>query len=478
MNIGNIHKDIYKNYLKKFHTMDDTEKYGGATPWVQEEPDIPDTESDNAIDANNDFDSNSPYEDLNMSPVVHFEPLALNNNSNSNSNNGYNGYNGNNYYNDAVYNDNKKRKAGFHSTGNYLYPINDIVHTGPYQGISINDNTHVCLYSVCTKNSLPILFYLLQKNTDGTYGFPTLKVYNRELYISEGIVDNIGLNNDLHNGSNTGTVEKGEQVIQGIMNQMQLEHDTVIYTGNISINGSNGTNAEEGDNTQSTANVHSYLFYEKEDGICDLLGTSDNTRFIWATIDEIINHKKIMGNVIEENTYKVFAQYTKLMFLENETETPYEIPMIVYRSGTNTSSNFEKNYGIIKPYFMVEFVNRKVLQPLGDNYTFFLYEETPNNRKLLRYALFPGKTKVLMGRSNDPVNETKIIEDGVKLLDMDAVKGGKLLDMEHEWILQGYDSAYTRLLVKDMNVLEEGGGVERGFWACKSDKQYTLLSIH
>jgi hypothetical protein len=114
---------------------------------------------------------------------------------------------------------------------------------------------------------------------------------------------------------------------------------------------------------------------------------SIETKYKKIIVDEIINHKKSKNMTIHSKVIHFFNTFPEFLFLQNKNREIIETPCIAYTLKQQKTFEFYSLFG------------EKKTDGLYGNYYYFTDYETVvlNGSYIIRYALFLGKTKVIMG---------------------------------------------------------------------------------
>jgi hypothetical protein len=186
---------------------------------------------------------------------------------------------------------------------------------------------------------------------------------------------------------------------------------------------------------------------------------------LYVLVDEIMNHKKVKDIPIHHSVIHFFSKYTELLFLNNEMNESYEVPVVGYNAVPEKKSSLS---------FHMTFGNFKKEGILGEYYYFTNYEIAVKERKkedvLVRYAVFLGNSKVIMNREEDPVDDSEIANSNA--MGKHPLMS-RITDYDGKWA-ETYDSVYLAPLQ-----LEDGSIVDGApLWAVKEYTQQTPLTYH
>jgi hypothetical protein len=206
------------------------------------------------------------------------------------------------------------------------------------------------------------------------------------------------------------------------------------------------------------------LYYFVDDSDIASVPILDNSFMeMYVLVDEIMNHKKVKDIPIHKSVIHFFSKYPELLFLNNEMNESYEVPVVGYNPVPEKKSSLS---------FHMTFGNFTKEGILGQYYYFTDYEMALKERKkedvLVRYAVFLGNSKVIMNREEDPEDSSEKANAMGKNPLM-----ARITDYDGRWA-EAYDSVYLAPLT-----LEDGSVVEGApLWAVKQYTQQTPLTYH
>lgn len=168
----------------------------------------------------------------------------------------------------------------------------------------------------------------------------------------------------------------------------------------------------------------------------------------FALIDEIMNHNNVCNYLIDKSITSFFNCNIDFCFLKDKNNNNYEIPSVGYvginSNNTNINNmNFVYEYGILKQDYNAI---------LGPYYYFTDYknainqnnENDQNNIKIIRFALFLGKTKVIENLINDEMDKSIIKKKRLVDPNLDSILEEltiRISDHDGKWS-EKYDSVF------------------------------------
>jgi len=251
----------------------------------------------------------------------------------------------------------------------YRYSIfEDISFCKNMKSLNPYKNCVLCIYTVNNENKEPFLQFLFYKSflTD-TFSF--LNYFNFDMN-NDDFVPNI------------------KEYILSFLNKQNIfsilnndDKNNFIYSKDIIFD---GYIEEEGNN---------YLFIN----IPKLKDFTFSKNLQLGLIDEIVNYQKLEDKEIDIEMVEFFQRNNELMYLKNETDESYEIPMVAYVAKTKEKVGFTKMFG--------QTVEEEGI--LGNYYYFTNYEsakrreeEMISNKEygcgIIKFALFPGIMKTFL----------------------------------------------------------------------------------
>jgi hypothetical protein len=316
------------------------------------------------------------------------------------------------------------------------------------------NHLYLCAYSINTNNSKPFICYLLS-NEHEKFSFPCFDL---------SLIDT-KLNNEVD------FIQVAKSYLYNVC-EHNNENNCIEYNGYHEYN-------------------HSlYLFFDitKLSLIFHYKLDSLKKHKQLALMDEIINHKKILDIEIDIHTTQFFIHNHLSIYLYDEHNEPYEIPIVgfVYKktiSDLNFTFIFGENnqnkMGIFGPYYyfsdfqntrknMDKETNNKLIvinQQLTDSINIIYSHVKPTvcsylkdlNYGIVRFALFMGYSKYIENFPNDTYDLSSIKEE--KMSDPFLNKTYEILtqrisDHDGLWSID-YDSIYLgKVQLDDGNYLE------------------------
>ena len=301
-----------------------------------------------------------------------------------------------------------------------------------------NKTVNICIYSVYTETSKPYLMYLLHKKND-TFIWPKF-------------------------------ISKGDVINECKSKLVKLEiSDDVKFEGYIKNNDSIN------------------IFYKLTENFDYNQNLRNETPFLFATMYEILFSRKIMYFNIDKKVIDIFITERRLQYLLDKQNLLYQLPIVMYNGAPSHKLDFYLEAGLLKappikssqgPYYY--FANYMRAAKFGSWNVMGGYKEikvdndviTDNQYGryikggIIRFIVYPGKSKVIMNRSwdkkNDQIDKKNLTEDMKKIYD---TKGS--------WV-KDYDSVLLGpLKIGNNKVIHNGTSL-----TVKSYYQYKSLSYH
>ena len=208
--------------------------------------------------------------------------------------------------------------------------------------------------------------------------------------------------------------------------------------------------------------------------------------------DEIMNHRMVCRTAISIDVLDFFTRHNEFLYLENSRGKVYELPAVAYRGTFAENTKFMSTFGVscsqsdavMGPYYyFTDYINamKQAVVPTEEqlaNDEFKKYLSADNkykNGSVLRFALFLGKTKVVLNRPSDNIDESQMKQ---YLLSNDETSSMarltmRISDYDGTWTKQ-YDSVY----VGKVDLDDGTKYMNSPLWVVKDYNQQTYLSSH
>jgi len=295
---------------------------------------------------------------------------------------------------------------------------------------SINNNmvVYICAYNVNTKAMNPFLQFLLIKDIfTGCLTLPSIIIKNK---------NNI------------------ENEIYLFLNIILLQEEILKNKYNI-----NGYKIFKQD---------VYVFIE----INETDSQIDNNETFLALVDEIMNTKHICNMKISSKVYNFFSENPEFLFLKDENNKKFEIPVVTYQTVEENKIKFTFMFGISKlespammgSYFYFTDYKNAIDKFSGKNIKY----------GIIRCALFLGSMKIPMNFIEDDVDNSDIKKELLKISESSAnyeMLTMRISDYDGNWA-KLYNSVYL-----GRTELDNGTFLDKTpLWVVRDYNQQFLLS--
>jgi hypothetical protein len=215
---------------------------------------------------------------------------------------------------------------------------------------------------------------------------------------------------------------------------------------------------------------------------------------LWlALMDEIVNHKCLCDIKMDHSLVNLFLCNEDLLFLVNENNENYQIPVVCYAGKPVSKLNFTFIFGepkrdknsILGPFYYFTDFNNAIKDGVFSENRKVEYKKTTlltdgNNGDyteggIIRFAVFVGNTKYIENKPNDPNDESDTKYERLQDENLDQNMERltmRISDHDGNWA-RNYDSAYL-----GCNELDNGTFVEKPLLVVKNYKQQVSLSYH
>ena len=307
--------------------------------------------------------------------------------------------------------------------------------TKPYNTVVL------CAYAIVNDALHPFIKYLLFKDTDTcTFDFPMFIHSDEEIPVqySTSLIQQL-LNN-------TATASSADINDEFIKYKGFLHKSTKIY-----------------------------LFFDisgcKNDTLCDIYKINKSH---FAIMDEIINRNHICGLLFNSSLREFFLKNPKFIFIQDENNSNYEIPIAVYTNERKHKLVFRYTFGVTKTQGLY----------MGNYYYFTNYDNAlqckdvkPSDYGLVRFAVFLGTTCVKLNHLDDPPD----LSDEKQRL-MSCNNDDETLYEEQTLRITDYDGKWSEMYdsVFVGNIKLEGTSFVKNcpLWVLKNYNQQHSLSYH
>jgi hypothetical protein len=312
-----------------------------------------------------------------------------------------------------------------------------IVNTVPsLKGVS---EVRICLFVVVVGETTPFVEFCLYRDDDGALRFPTIPV-----------------------GSNT--IKDAQTKLTKVYSEWDAD---IGYRGFVM----------SGD--------EKVLVYEWKNNTSDGLDTGTISSRWWRVMSaEIVNHRKMLSFPIRGDVCDFFLENSEFLFLRDEDDIVYETPSVGYYGSYYKNIAMTSVFGhrrkeptaSLGPYYYFGYYERAMRdaiwsssgKPMEVDGELITIDKDGRYDKggLVRFALFMGKTNVMMARESDTEDQSKVsqeladnntfIEETMKIRDVDAKWVSGFNSVRHGKLTVNPDGSETRVLlpqivVKDYN---------------------------
>jgi hypothetical protein len=208
--------------------------------------------------------------------------------------------------------------------------------------------------------------------------------------------------------------------------------------------------------------------------------------------DEIMNHRMVCRTAISIDVLDFFTRHNEFLYLENHRGKIYESPVVAYRGTFAENAKFMSSFGVscsqsdavMGPYYyFTDYINamKQGVMPTEEqlaNPEFKKYLSADNKYKhgcVLRMALFLGKTKVVLNRPSDNIDESQMKQYLLSNAETSSMARltMRISDYAGTWTNQ-YDSVYVGKVELDDGTKY----MNSPLWVVKDYNQQTYLSSH
>ena len=318
----------------------------------------------------------------------------------------------------------------------YYYPIEFL--NKDIDNVSTNKKVNMCIFTVNTDISKPFLLFLLYNNNQN-FTWPSFKSKKNIKSECEDKLINLQLLND---AEFSGYIEDNDEV---------------------------------------------FVFYKLTDNFDYDQNVKSTTPFWFATMFEILFCRRIIYFEIQPSVYNIFVRERRLQYLLDKNNLYYQIPIIMFNGIPSHKLAFFLEAGLLKgnisasqgPYYY--FANYLRAAKFGSWNVIGGYKEQESGGELItdnefgryikgaiiRFIVYPGKTKVVMNRPWDKKNEQHINQNNQL-----SEEKKKVYDTKGNWVNQ-YDSVLLGPIKVDNKIIHNGTSL-----TVKDFYQYKSLSYH
>ena len=308
--------------------------------------------------------------------------------------------------NELTLNDNKGQKIN--KTKNII--DNSIVYgkvinkSLPTEALMHKANSiNIVIYNLVTTEVNPFVLFLLYKNDNNILELPSIN--------KNELPKNITSQEYIH---------KLEKIYEKIFEKGENDKNDNVIT--IDYNGY----------LLKDSKLYLFLAYSNDSNKIELEHNKYKSRYWWALSSELVNYKKVLSFDIDEKVTHYFLNNPSLLYVYDNTNNPYECPVIGYYGGYYKQISTvvalglkrEKPYASFGPFYyfgdykqaMRYAIWSSLKKPMEVNGKLITKDEEGKYEKggLVRFVLFTGKMKIMMGRPEDPDDDSDISIKGQK----------------------------------------------------------------
>ena len=221
-----------------------------------------------------------------------------------------------------------------------------------------------------------------------------------------------------------------------------------------------------------------YLFFDFTNCKLNINNINKNS-IIWSVlIDEIINKKHVCNIGVDLDVINFFNENIDFILLKDNNEKNFEIPSVAYVGKEIAKLNFTFNFGVSKPdnnllfgpyYYFTNFKNA-IKQGGWAEVTNYKY----NKGGIVRFALFAGKTKVILNNSSGLIDDSNIKNEFLSSTNnLYENLTLRITDYDGNWV-----NSYDSIFMEDIE-LDNGMKIENTpIYVVKKYEQQVPLSYH
>jgi hypothetical protein len=295
----------------------------------------------------------------------------------------------------------------------YNYPIKNFL-TKEIDNNNINEIL-LCVYTINTSGKYPFIQYLLSNNMFNNLSLPVLPrfgSFNKNNLTSYGMV-----------------------FLSSILQVVDFQE----FNNEIEFDGFYEYNQKL------------YLFFDATKCKLNIDDTCSSSPLRFALIDEIINRSYVCDVMISSETVNFFINNSSINYLYDSKNEAYEHPIVGFvGKQTPEKMNFVSIFGESAK-------NKSAI--LGAYYYFTDFKNAlKQGSKIVRFALFTGKTKFIENTPNNPIDESDIKKQRLNDNSLNQnyeVQTLRISDHHGTWTYT-YDSAYLGNMELDDGSFIEG----------------------
>jgi hypothetical protein len=301
----------------------------------------------------------------------------------------------------------EQMKANYRYQNKEIYKYNaDSIIINAVPSLNGAYEVRICLFVVVVGKTTPFVEFCLYRDDDGTLRLPTIPV-----------------------GRNT--VQDAQTKLTKVYSEWKadIEYRGFVVSGDEKI-----------------------LVYEWKNNTSDSLDTGTISSRWWRVMSaEIVNHRKMLSFPIRDDVCEFFLENSEFLFLRDENDIVYETPSVGYYGSYYKNIAMTSVFGLrregptssLGPYYYFGSYERAMRYAIWsssrkpmkiDGKLITIDEKGRYDRGgLVRFALFMGKTKVMMARDSDIDDQSEISQELVS--DNSFIKETmKIRDVDANWV--------------------------------------------
>ena len=278
----------------------------------------------------------------------------------------------------------------------------------------------ICLFVVVVGNTTPFVEFCLYRDDDDTLRLPTIPVGNN-------------------------TVEEAQVELTKVYSEWKAD---IGYRGFV------------------VSGDEKILVYEWKNDTSDSLDTGTISSRWWRVMAaEIVNVRSMLSFPIRDDVCDFFLENSEFLFLRDENDVVYETPSVGYYGSYYKNIAMTSVFGLrregpttsLGPYYYFGSYERAMRYAIWsssrkpmkvDGKLITIDEEGRYDRGgLVRFALFMGKTKVMMGRDSDMDDQSEISQE--LAVNNSFIKATmKIRDVDANWVLDFNSVRHGKYTIK------------------------------
>jgi len=312
----------------------------------------------------------------------------------------------------------------------------------------------ICLFVVVVGEITPFVEFCLYRDDDGTLRFPTIPV-----------------------GRNT--IKEAQTKLSKVYSDWGAD---IGYRGFVVYGG------------------EKVLVYEWKNNTSDGLDTGTISSRWWRVMSaEIVNHRKMLSFPIRDDVCDFFLENSEFLFMRDEDDIVYETPSVGYYGSYYKNIAMTSVFGLrregptasLGPYYYFGSYERAMRyaiwsssrKPMKVDGELITIDEEGRYDKggLVRFALFMGKTNVMMSRDSDTEDQSKVsqelaannafIKETMKIRDVDANWVSDFNSVRHGKLTVNPGGSGTRVLLPQIVVKDYNQQAPLSYYYVNTDQE-------